>query len=88
MTITGTNLTGVNGGVLPSASITMGFLLGDTNGNGVVNASDVGQTKAQSGQNTTASNFRNDVNVNGVINASDVGLAKSRSGASLPPARP
>ncbi len=88
LTVTGTNLTGVNGGVLPSASITMGFLLGDTNGNGVVNASDVGQTKAQSGQNTTGSNFRNDVNVNGVINASDVGLVKSRSGASLPPARP
>jgi hypothetical protein len=85
LTITATNLTAVGGGVLPSASLTLGFLVGDTNGNGAVNASDVGQTKSQSGQNTTGSNFRNDVNVNGVINAADISLVKSRSGNALPP---
>ena len=45
---------------------------GDTNANGVVNASDVGQTKSQSGQAVTSSNFRTDVTVNGTINASDL----------------
>ena len=62
----------------------MGLLLGDTNGNRSVNASDVSQTKAQSGQASTSSNFREDVNINGVINASDVSLVKSRSGTALP----
>ena len=58
----------------------MGGLAGDTNGNGSVNASDVSQTKAQSGVAVMASNFRTDVNSNGSINASDVSNVKSRSG--------
>jgi len=57
---------------------------GDTNGNKTVNASDIGETKAQSGQAVTAANFRQDVTPNGSINASDIGLVKSRSGASVP----
>ncbi len=64
--------------------IPMSILIGDTNGNGTVNASDVSQTKAQAGQPITASNFREDVNGNGVINASDVSLVKSRVGTALP----
>ena len=84
LTITGTNLTATNGGVLASASLTVGFLIGDTTGNGSVNASDISQTKAQSGQGVTATNFKSDVNVNGVINASDISIVKSRSGAALP----
>ena len=55
--------------------------MGDTNANGVVNASDVSQTKSQSGQAVTGANFRTDVIVNGTINASDVSVVKSRSGA-------
>jgi len=43
--------------------IPMGVLVGDTTGNGTVNASDVAQTKANSGQAANASNFRTDVNV-------------------------
>jgi hypothetical protein len=62
----------------------MGVLLGDTNGNALVNAGDVAQTKGQSGQPVTAANFRQDVNANGSINAGDVALVKSRSGTSLP----
>ena len=64
--------------------VPMGILLGDTSGNGTVNASDVSQTKAQSGNALTASNFRADVNANGVINASDVSAVKARSGTALP----
>ena len=70
--------------VLPDTTLSVSFLLGDTNGNGVVNASDVTQTKAQAGHTITSSNFREDVNGNGVINASDVSLVKSKSGTALP----
>ena len=58
--------------------VPIGVLLGDTTGNGNVNASDVSQTKAKSGQPVDATNFRNDVTVNGSINASDVSLVKSK----------
>ncbi len=88
LTVTGTNLTGVNGGVLPSANITMGFLVGDTTMNGLVNASDIGQTKSQSGVILSQSNCPNDVTINGEINATDISLVKSRSGTALPPASP
>ena len=67
------------------ASVPMGVLLGDTNGNGSVNASDVSQTKAQTGQTVGVTNFRNDVTVNNSINASDVSLVKTKSGTSLAP---
>lgn len=70
--------------VLPSTTVQIKFLQGDTSGNSFVNASDVGQTKAQSGMFVTQANCRQDVTVNGLINASDIGLVKSRSGASLP----
>jgi hypothetical protein len=78
-------LFGVNDGTgAGSVVIPMSLLLGDTTANGVVNASDIGQTKAQSGSVTTGANFRLDVTVSGDINASDVGLTKSKSGTALP----
>jgi hypothetical protein len=64
--------------------IRMGVLAGDTTGNGAVNSSDTAQTQSQSGQNVTASNFREDVTVNGLINSSDIGLVQSQSGTALP----
>ncbi|MEP6602263.1 MAG: dockerin type I domain-containing protein, partial [Nitrospirota bacterium] len=70
--------------VFPDTAVTIGFLVGDTTGNGTVNASDIGQTKGQSGAAVTSANFRTDVTANGAISASDIGLVKSRSGASLP----
>ena len=72
------------GQTLPNRSVSVNMLSGDTTGNKTVNASDVAQTKVQSGAAVTASNFRTDVTVNGVINASDVNLVKSRSGSALP----
>ena len=78
-------LSGVNyGAAMGETPIRIGVLVGDTNGNGQVNSSDVAQTKAQSGQQITASTFLEDVNGNGVINASDVSLVKSKSGTALP----
>jgi M6 family metalloprotease-like protein len=72
------------GGTLNNIVARMGVLLGDTTANRAVNASDIGQAKAQSGLSTDGSNFRLDVTVNGVINASDIGLIKSKSGTALP----
>jgi hypothetical protein len=88
------NLTGVTNGQLVTltftatesgfapadVSVSMRTLLGDTNGNGVVNASDVSQTKNQVGQIVGSSNFRSDVNANGTINATDLGIVKSQLG--------
>jgi len=69
---------------LPETTVSVNMLIGDTTGNNVVNASDIAQTKAQSGQAATSTNFREDVTVNGVINGSDIALVKSRSGAAIP----
>ena len=79
------NLIGVNDGVnTDNVSIPMGVLIGDTTGNGVVNASDVSQVKALSGATVAAGNFRSDLTANGSINSSDVTVAKTASGSALP----
>ena len=65
-------------------SVQMAVLTGDTTGEGTVNATDVSQTKLQSGQPVTSGNFRADVNANGSINGTDVSLVKFRSGTALP----
>lgn len=78
-------LSGVSDGTNSvNVGVPMGLLPGDTTGNGSVNASDIGQTKAKSGQAVDASNFRTDVTVSGSINASDIGLVKTMAGTSLP----
>ena len=76
----------VNDGTMQSdITIPMIILLGDVTGDGRVNASDVSQTKTNSGQMLNASNFRNDVTANSVINGSDVSLVKLKSGTGLSP---
>ena len=62
----------------------MGLLLGDTNGDRFVNASDVSQTKSHVGQSVSGSDFREDVNANGVINSVDVAQVKANVGTGLP----
>jgi hypothetical protein len=68
----------------PDTAINMTVLIGDSNGNGSVNASDVSQTKSRIGQALLGTNFRSDVNANGVINATDVALVKTRIGSGSP----
>jgi hypothetical protein len=84
ITVTLNNVTDSFAQVLPATAVSMNLLIGDTNGNKTVNATDIGQTKVQSGVPVTNANFRRDVTPNGTINASDIGLVKSRSGASVP----
>jgi N-acetylneuraminic acid mutarotase len=67
-----------------NADIPMSVLIGDTNGNGTVNAADIAQTKGRLGQTVTSANFRSDVNANCAINAGDVAQIKQNSGTSVP----
>jgi hypothetical protein len=64
--------------------ISMGVLVGDSNGSGDVTSSDIAQIKASSGQPLTAANLRLDLTGEGAINASDVSLAKAQSGTHVP----
>ena len=82
-------LNGVSDGTnTGNVMITMGVLLGDTSANGMVNSTDISETKANSGQATNGANFRTDVSVNGVINSSDVSTVKAQSGTAFPPSPP
>ena len=69
--------------VLADTAVSANMLIGDTNGNGTVNASDVAQTKGQIGQPVASGNFRTDVNANGAINATDTAIVKSQSGGMI-----
>ncbi len=83
-TVTLTNVYDSAGNSSQAVSVQVGFLMGDVNGNRVVNASDIGVVKSQSGNAVTAANFRDDVTVDGSLNATDISLTKSRSGTGLP----
>jgi hypothetical protein len=79
-------LVNVNDGThMGNVPVSMGVLVGDVNGNGAVNATDVALTKSQVGMAVSGSNFREDVNANGLINSVDVALVKSKVGTALPP---
>jgi hypothetical protein len=79
------NLVGVSDGInTGNISVPMAVLIGDVNGNGLVNSTDISQSQAQSGQPVTGSNFRADVNANGLINSTDISLVQSKSGTGLP----
>jgi hypothetical protein len=64
--------------------VNIGFLVGDTNANRLVNSTDTSQVQAQSGQPVTSVNFRRDVNANGLINSTDTSLVQSKSGHGVP----
>jgi hypothetical protein len=86
ITVTLNDVTDSFAQVLPATEVRMSLLVGDTSGNGLVNGTDISQTKFQSGHPVTDANFREDVVVTGTINSTDVSQVKSRSGNGLPPA--
>jgi hypothetical protein len=68
-------------------SISMGVLLGDTSGDGVVNSADITQTRRQSGNvahDDPDANFREDITVDGTINSADITAVRRESGNALP----
>ena len=84
ITVTLANVVDSAGNNNRAISASMGVLLGDVNGNGLVNSTDTSQVQAQSGQPVTTSNFRMDVNANGLINSTDTSIVQSKSGTGLP----
>ncbi len=83
-TVSLTNVTDSLGNNRASLQVTIGVLIGDTNGDGFVNAGDALQTRSRSGQTTGAANFRSDVNTDGTVNSGDTIAVRARSGTSLP----
>ena len=75
-------LNNVNGST--DVTIPMRVLVGDVNGSGAVNATDIGLTKARSGQPVDPTTFFDDVTADGSINATDVSLVKASAGRTLP----
>ena len=73
-----------NGTFVSDVGVSMGVLVGDTNGDGFVNSGDSLQTRNRSGQVTDATNFRSDVNVDGFVNSGDSFLVRSKSGTFVP----
>jgi hypothetical protein len=85
ITLTLTNVHDDQGNTLPTATVTAGLLLGDINGDGVVNTTDSHETKVDRGQTTDSGNFREDMNTNGRIDTVDFFVVKSQLGTMLPP---
>jgi hypothetical protein len=81
--LTLSNVTSSTSQVMPNAEFTVGFLLGDTNGDRVVNGGDAIQTRSRSGQVADGTNFRSDVNTDGNINGGDSIIVRGRSGSSV-----
>ncbi len=73
--------TGTNTG---NVTVPMSILAGDTTADTFVNSGDIAQTKSQSGQLVSGSNFREDVTIDGNLNSGDIALVKSKSGTALP----
>jgi hypothetical protein len=88
ITTTLTNVTDSLGEFSSAVSATMGVLLGDVNGDGQVDSSDLIKVKQQTLQpvndNPGTSNFRADVNTDGNINSSDLIITKRQTLTGLP----
>ena len=74
--------TGTAAGV--NASVVVGFLLGDVNGNRAVNSTDASTVRGQNLVAVTNLNFKSDVNVNGAINSTDASLTRGQNLQTLP----
>lgn len=71
------------GQTLPDTAATLNVVVGDTNGDGMVNAADIGEVKAQTGKGVDVTTMREDLNSDGAINSADVSIAKSKSGTGM-----
>jgi hypothetical protein len=70
-----------------SVQATMGVLIGDVDGSGRVDSTDIFQVRQQTLQNANSTNFRMDVDASGRIDSTDVFLVRQRTLTSLPRAR-
>jgi hypothetical protein len=84
LTVSATNVTGTNGGSGGSGSVAVGFLIGDVNGDGVVNAGDTVEVRNNAGVTLDNTNFQYDVNADGRVNVGDTTILLRSSGDFLP----
>ena len=73
------------GNNLGTTYVTMGMLLGDVDGNRVVDSNDLTVVRSQLGQPTNDTNLRSDVNNDGTISNADLQIVTRQIGTSLPP---
>jgi hypothetical protein len=73
-----------SGGSVSPTIVPIGFLLGDVDGNRLVERLDGKAARGQVGQPVTEANFRADVNANGMISNPDVRRIRAQQGASIP----
>jgi hypothetical protein len=85
VTVSLTNIGSADGGSGGSASVRLGFLLGDVNGNRVVTLADLGLVNQQLAQVVTEANFLKDVNVSGTLSLADKGITNANLTKALPP---
>ncbi|MEO8302743.1 MAG: CAP domain-containing protein [Betaproteobacteria bacterium] len=78
------NVVAADGGTGGSASIRVGYLLGDVNQNRVVTLSDLGMVNAQVAQVVSAANYLKDVNASGTLTLTDKGLTNAQLTKALP----
>ncbi len=74
-------LAGVNG---VDYSVSLGFLAGDVNGDGIVDDADASAAKARAGQRAVDAAAQYDVSVSGMVTAADIAAIKARMGNVLP----
>jgi hypothetical protein len=84
VTIALSNVLAVDGGTGGSASVRVGFLLGDVNQNRVVTVSDLVLVNAAVAHVVTSANFLRDLNANGFLTVADKLIANNNITKALP----
>jgi len=82
--VTLTNVTDKYGRTLAKATVPMGILLGDVDGNKTVNNTDVNNVTGKVGATAGLTNFRDDVDTSGSINQTDVNITQGEVGTFIP----
>jgi hypothetical protein len=84
ITVTANDVKDSAGINLDSACLEVGLLLGDVNGDGLVDSADLDIVNSQIGQPTNGENFRSDINNDGTISTADVRIVTQQQGMRLP----
>ena len=84
VTVSANNVLGTGSQTPASVSVEVGFLFGDVNGDGIVNAGDTVLVRNNAGSTLNSTNFQYDVNVDGFINVGDTIIVRNKSGDFIP----
>ena len=84
ITVTANDVKDSAGINLATACLEVGLLLGDVNGDSVVDSADIDIVNSQIGQPTSGENFRSDINIDGTISGADLRVVTQQQGTRLP----